>query len=381
MFRGINEDIINKHINEDLIFGGMFLQNKIEDSKFYNNFKKSFFKLYDTDDQYVCSEMFSLFEADGKQKASKRITHPVKGNAYKIKGVNPKRTFLSEAIIDAYSLRGLVELSGENPDDNNFYSIQGCGHLNNWFQLNIGFGFEINEQQQKEFGRIYGVEKENKTYSIPDKKLEEYKRTFENKKLIFLNYQDEESVQCVEKLELLNDIFNNGENINVIDKGWRGEYINYKDFDQETSFFLDSSSLNKFLEFNSLSIENGELKVNEKSLKKYVLKNEDKIKLRTKFNETFGEEGLVLGFDNDEAGLKYNVLPEMLRNELNVKAIHMIPEVDKKDPDFNDMLLSYISGSDANKEKVLDNFKSQLNNMSKKNKIDALNENKKNKIN
>jgi hypothetical protein len=76
-------------------------------------------------------------------------------------------------------------------------------------------------------------------------------------------------------------------------------------------------------------------------------------KIKEVMIDKLGTCNIALAFDNDEAGLKYSVLSDYLREDLGITAYDSTPENIRKETDVNDILKSYNTLKVKNQEKAL----------------------------
>jgi hypothetical protein len=357
LFRGVSEETVDNLINKEKVYGGFFSQNSFEKGHKLH-FNQMFFDLENANNEIVGSERFVINKhSDGGFKTFKLNTAKVAGNAFKIKGENPKLTVFTEAIVDAISEYELIKEAGLPVSNYNIFSVQGCGHLNNWFQQNLGFGFELNENFQSDYGRVFSVEKYEKKEKLSPVKKEKYIKSMSEFEFFYVSTGTENDMENLEKLKLLEKELN--VKVSVIDKKYREEYIDYSKFNKEASNFLDSTNLDNFLKVNNLCFSY-DSHDKEFSLKSYsVIYQKGKLnpssvdKIKEVMIDKLGTCNIALAFDNDEAGLKYSVLSDYLREDLGITAYDSTPENIRKETDVNDILKSYNTLKVKNQEKAL----------------------------
>lgn len=356
LFRGISESTVDNLVKKEKVYGGFFSQNNFEKGHKLH-FNQMFFDLENHNDEIVGAERFILNkQQDGTFKTMKLNTAKVAGNAFKIKGSNPKVTFLTEAIIDAISEYELIKEAGIPVSNYNIFSVQGCGHLNNWFQQNLGFGFELNEDFQQDSGRVFGVNKVEKKDKLSPAKKEKYVKSMSDSDFYYVSIGTDNDNENLKKIEALAKDLN--VKVNVINKKYREEYIDYTKFNSKQSTFLDETNFDNFFKVNDLCFTY-DAHDEEYSLKSYSI-NYEKFKLNPQGIEVIKENmleklgccDLALGFDNDEAGLKYAIVADYLQEDLGIRVFNSIPENVKQDSDINDILKTYNSLKESNPDKA-----------------------------
>ncbi len=391
--RKLSSKLINKLVDDELIYGGSFVSSTMGGNgklKFFGD--QYFFHLTDKFGNYSGSERLSLMKKtdyqSGKEviKMDKRNTHPVKGNGFRLmsKNPNPAGTFIGEAVIDVLSAYELFSIAGLDPDSFNYISIQGCGNLNNFLSINAGFGFEINEFNRP-FGEFFSVKLKETREKISPAKIEHYNNTFNNFDYYFINTNNEKCNEILKKLPLANKVL--GKEIKIINKKTREDYIDYKGYDDEKSVFMDETSFDEFFLANKIAFDF------DNDTRKYktmiIIEKEEMTKLNAEQKQNIyatmmnnlKSTNLIFGLDNDEAGLKFKKIITNMSDALGINAYDMYPDVIKgqsiKDPkiDVNDILRKYYALKDEGKEedglKVVEDYVKKLIpslNLLKKNK-------------
>ncbi len=357
MFRGISEETVDNLIKKEKVYSGFFSQNSFEKGHRLH-FNQMFFDLENHENRVVGSERFILNEQnDGTFKTVKLNTAKVAGNAFKIRGSNPKVTILTEAIVDALSEYELIKHAGLPVSNYNVFSVQGCGHLNNWFQQNLGFGFELNEDSQKDFGRVFSVEKVEKKEKLSPAKKEKYVKSLSESDFYYVSTGTDQDAENIKKIEAINEEF--GLKCSIIHKKYREEYIDYSKFNSKTSVFLDDTNFDNFFNVNGLcfTYDNHDQEFSIKSYsvdyKKSELTRESIEQIKETMIENLGCCDLALAFDNDEAGLKYTAVTQYLEEDLGIKVYNSIPENVKPNSDINDILKTYNSLREKSPEKAV----------------------------
>lgn len=368
--RRLSDKLINRLVNEDLLYGGSFASNTLgrddAEIKFYMN--QYFFKLTDSEGVETGAEKLALMDRviDGvkQQKLDKRNTHPVKGNGFRIKSKtsNPLGTFIGEAVIDVCSAYELFEIAGLDADNFNYISIQGCANLGNFLAINAGFSIETNEDYRPN-GEAFAVVFKSDKEKISSAQIETYNNNFSTYDYYFVNTNTVKCNEIMKKLLCANKVL--GKEIKIINKKEREDYIAYNSYDKKKSVFLDDTSFDEFFNANKIAFEFDEelnkykiLKINEKE--EYMKFNQDLLNnIYSKMMKNFGTTTLIFGLDNDPAGLKYRKVINNLSNNLGTKVYDMYPDTlpkrdslnvkDLKD-DVNDVLKHYYSLKDAGKE-------------------------------
>lgn len=368
--RRLSDKLINRLLNEDLLYGGSFLSNTLgkenAEIKFYMN--QFFFKLTDKNDLETGAEKLAIIErmVDGEktQKLDKRNTHPVKGNAFRLKAKtsNPLGTFIGEAVIDVCSAYELFDIAGLEANNFNYVSIQGCSNLANFLAINAGFSIETNEDYRP-YGEAFAVKFKTEKEKISSAQIETYNNNFSTYDYYFVNTNNEKSNEIMKKMLCANKVL--GKEIKILNKKDREAYIDYNSYDKTKSVFLDETSFDEFFRLNKILFEIDEetnkyktFKLNEKE--EYVKFNQDiKNNIYSQMMKNFGTTTLLFGLDNDEAGVKYRKVINNLSEELGTKVYDMYPDtLPKKDTlnikefkdDVNDVLKYYYNLKDQGKE-------------------------------
>lgn len=369
--RKLSNKLINRLVNEDLLYAGSFLSNSMgkenSDLRFYHN--QFFFKLTDQDGFETGAEKLSLQDKTNLQgirekKLDKRNTHPVKGNGFRLKAKtnNPIGTFIAEAVIDVCSAYELFSIAGLDADNINYISIQGCNNLSNFLAINAGFGIETNEQYQPN-GEVFGVKFKQELEKISSATIENYNKNFSDNDYYFVNVDSDSCKEIMKKITYANKIL--GKDIKIINKKQREEYIAYDTFDKSKSVFLDFTSFDNFFKLNKIvfeiDTETNKYKTFKINDKEDIIKlNQDvKNEIYAKMMKNFGTTTLMFGLDNDEAGLKYKKIIKNLGVNLGIKVYEMYPDTlpnrnslnakELKD-DVNDVLKTYHSLKEEGKE-------------------------------
>lgn len=359
--RKIGVDLVDKIIKEGLLYGGYFSQNSFQDGHklFLNQY---FFKLTDYEQKEVGAERFNLYEDyQNNIKVNKLNISSVSGKAFRLNGDKSKVTIFTEAIIDALSVRELLSIAGIDPDYFNIYSIQGCPHFNNWMKLNLGIGFELMKENQKDYGSVYKVDYKQEIKELSASKIASFKKTLSNTDFYFIKTNSIKSNAIYKNIEALNEICK----LNIIEKNNREDFIDYNKYNSK-SIFLDETNFEKFLLENNLTIVNdNKPKLAQKNIieVKSKINKEDIIQIKERMKNVLGCENIALAFDNDHAGLKYVPLLKELEKTLGIKTFNMIPQNIKKDTDCNDVLKKYHELKENNEEqanKILIEFVSKI---------------------
>ena len=338
-YRGISPETIKHLMDSKKVHSGFFLQNDMQKGHKVH-FNQVFFGLEDSTDKVKGSERFTIWQTPEGYGAKKLNTHRVTGNAFKLRGENPKMTVFTEAIVDAISEQELIKKAGLPTENYNVFSVQGCNHLNNWFQHNLGFGFELKEENQAEYGKIFAVTKREDNGILSEKELEAYNKEFKSNSLVFMEDKETTSVDK-ESIEAFGRMI--GKEVEFIQKEYRAAYVEYKNFDKNTLFF-DSTNIENFLKDNNLSFdEDGKsIKRNKLSIIREKLTPSKVEEIKDNIINNLGCLDMAMAFDNDDAGLKYVVLCDYLQEELGVNMFNSIPSSSiKENPDVNDVLKKY----------------------------------------
>lgn len=365
LFRGFSEETISNLIKREKVYSGFFSQNSFEKGHKIH-FNQIFVDLQNSEDETVGSERFIIFQnQDGSYKSSKFNTAKVSGNAFKINGKNPKMTIFTEAVIDALSQYELIKESGLPVSNYNIFSVQGCGHLNNWFQHNLGFGFELNERFHDEYGKVFSVSKKEEFKTLSPLKKEKYKKSLEQYDFYYVSLNEDADQINLEKIKEFENLLN--KKVTIINKEYRAQYIDYNQYDSKKSVFIDATNFDNFFKVNNLNFSYDDYD-KEYALKEYFFKFEkekltsQKIEeIKNIIQEKLGTDTMAIAFDNDDAGRKYSVVVDYLREELGIKAINSIPENIKTDTDLNDVLKEYKKEINNNSEKALNLLQNHIN--------------------
>lgn len=365
--RKLSSKLINKLIEEDLLYSGHFVSNTLGGFgklQFYKD--QHFFHLTDKNGVVSGSERLS-FEtkrdlSTGKEfrKIAKRNTHPVRGNAFRLlsKNNNPEGTFIGEAVIDILSAYELFSIAGLDADNFNYLSMQSCSNLNGFLNTNAGFGFELDEKNRVN-GEFFGIKIKQTKEKISPAKIESYNNNFNKYEYYFINTGSDKCNEIMNKLSVASKIL--GSDIKVINKKKREDYMDYNSYDREKSMFMDETSFDQFFEANKVIFEYDNETNKYKTMmliekeEPQKLTPEIKNQIHSMLMKNFKTTTLMFGLDNDEAGLKFRETLSHLGAALNLKSVDMYPDVIKgaseKDPkvDVNDVLKMYHKLKDTGK--------------------------------
>lgn len=361
--RLLSKELVEKLISDDLIYAGSFSANKLgqdAEHKFY--FNTSFFRLTDRNGVESGAERLSVYDSTNSvtgehyKKLTKFNTHPVMGNAFRLLSnqSQPAGSYIGEAVIDVLSAYELFSLAGINPNQFNYFSIQGCNNLNNFLALNAGFSIETNEEYRP-FGEVYGVKEKVEKEKLSQAKVENYNKAFKSYDYYFINTNNEKCLEIMKKIPLANKIL--GTDIKIMHKNSRTDSISYNQFDKTKSVFLDETAFDNFFSQNNIVFEYesdiGKYKaiyIREK-LEEVKLNSEIKNNILNTMMKNFGSTTLMVGLDYDEAGLKYRKTLNNIPEHLGIKVFDMypkpIPGIEKTDT--NNTLTLYKKLVKANK--------------------------------
>lgn len=364
--RKLSAKLVNKLVEEGLLYSGHFVSNTMGESKLQFYKDQHFFHLTDKNGVISGAERLSfdlkrdLSTGNMYKKIAKRNTHPVRGNAFRLlsKNNNPEGTFIGEAVIDVLSAYELFSIAGLDANNFNYLSMQSCSNLNGFLNTNAGFGFELNEMNRVN-GEFFGVKVKQSKEKIAPAKIESYNNNLNKYDYYFINTGSDKCSEIINKIPVANKIL--GKDIKVINKSKRDDYIDYNSYDREKSMFMDETSFDQFFEANKVIFEY------DKETNKYKtmmliekeepqkLTQEVKTQVHSLLMKHFKTTTLMFGLDNDVAGLKFRETLSHVGAALDLKVIDMYPDVIKgesvKDPkvDVNDVLKMYHKLKDAGK--------------------------------
>lgn len=380
--RKLSTKLVNKMVEEDLLYSGNFVSNTMGGNgklQFYKD--QHFFHLTNKDGVVSGSERLSFDMkkdyATGKdiKKLAKRNTHPVRGNAFRLlsKSNNPEGTFIAEAVLDVLSAYELFSIAGLDADNYNYISMQSCSNLNGFFNLNAGFGFELDERNRPN-GEYFSVKVKTTKEKISPAKIEAYNNNFNKYDYYFINTGSDKCNEIMNKISVASKVL--GRDIKVINKKKREDYMDYNSYDREKSMFMDETSFDQFFEANKIVFdydnETNKYKTMVVTEKEEMSKftPETKSQVHSLLMKHFKTTTLMFGLDNDEAGLKFRATLNNMGAALNLKAVDMYPDVIKgaseRDPkvDVNDILKMYHKLKDTGKTEealtIVENYVKKL---------------------
>jgi hypothetical protein len=390
--RKLSTKLVNKLVEEGLLYSGHFVSNTMGESKLQFYKDQHFFHLTDKNGVISGAERLSfdlktdLSTGNKYKKIAKRNTHPVRGNAFRLlsKNNNPEGTFIGEAVIDVLSAYELFSIAGLDANNFNYLSMQSCSNLNGFLSTNAGFGFELNEMNRVN-GEFFGVKVKQSKEKIAPAKIESYNNNLNKYEYFFINTGSDKCNEIINKIPVANKIL--GRDIKVINKSKRDDYIDYNSYDREKSMFMDETSFDQFFEANKVIFEYDN-ETNKYRTMMLIEKEEPqkitpevKNQVHSLLMKHFKTTTLMFGLDNDEAGLKFRPTLGNLGAALGLKSVDMYPDVIKgaseKDPkvDVNDVLKMYHKLKDAGKVEegltIVENYVKKLVptlNLVKKNK-------------
>jgi hypothetical protein len=390
--RKLSTKLVNKLVEEGLLYSGHFVSNTMGESKLQFYKDQHFFHLTDKNGVISGAERLSfdlktdLSTGNKYKKIAKRNTHPVRGNAFRLlsKNNNPEGTFIGEAVIDVLSAYELFSIAGLDANNFNYLSMQSCSNLNGFLSTNAGFGFELNEMNRVN-GEFFGVKVKQSKEKIAPAKIESYNNNLNKYEYFFINTGSDKCNEIINKIPVANKIL--GRDIKVINKSKRDDYIDYNSYDREKSMFMDETSFDQFFEANKVIFEYDN-ETNKYRTMMLIEKEEPqkitpevKNQVHSLLMKHFKTTTLMFGLDNDEAGLKFRQTLGNLGAALGLKSVDMYPDVIKgaseKDPkvDVNDVLKMYHKLKDAGKVEegltIVENYVKKLVptlNLVKKNK-------------
>lgn len=390
--RKLSSKLVNKLVDEGLLYSGHFVSNTMGESKLQFYKDQHFFHLTDKNGLVSGAERLSfdlktdLSTGRKYKKIAKRNTHPVRGNAFRLlsKNNNPEGTFIGEAVIDVLSAYELFSIAGLDPNNFNYLSMQSCSNLNGFLSTNAGFGFELNEMNRVN-GEFFGIKVKQSKEKIAPAKIESYNNNLNKYEYYFINTGSDKCNEIINKIPVANKIL--GRDIKVINKSKRDDYVDYNSYDKEKCMFMDETSFDPFFEANKVIFEYDN-ETNKYRTMMLIEKEEPqkitpevKNQVHSLLMKHFKTTTLMFGLDNDEAGLKFRDTLGHLGAALGLKSVDMYPDVIKgaseKDPkvDVNDVLKMYHKLKDAGKVEegltIVENYVKKLVptlNLVKKNK-------------
>ena len=301
--RYIDKEIVEREVKKGNIWTGNY-QNP-ENNKFINN--QHFFKLVNDKGYVQANERLTLY--NGKMSKKNLTNSNLKGSSYEIKGnqKHKKATFFSEATIDAMSTENIFALRGYNPDDYNFYSIQGTPHFPSWIEKRAGIRIYFKESEQEEKGTLASfIETEKKELKeITKEHVENFKNeTFKNKIYIIDTLDNKKITQYYEALK--NSVIGKELGIEIIEsKNKRNFYL--ENIKKEENYIIDKTNIFPFLNENNLLIKDGKVLFQEEEEKEILIdfnNKEHMERAKTKIQQAINAEGFGMAFDNDYDGLK-----------------------------------------------------------------------------
>lgn len=322
--RKLDQNIVWPLIKSGDIYGGTLIDyskgNKV-------TMRQNFFALRNMSGEHISSER--LYFRGNKLNKLNISDAILKGNSFEIHGKSKKKrmTVLSEAAIDAMSVKNLFDEKGFNTDELNFFSIQGAAHFKSWFEKRCGFEIRTREDDIEKYGLASWVNYEDSFEAITKDNASHIIKGFENKKIVFLDMGD--SPEAINNAKAVSKAFKEiGVSFLKQSIKKRSEFIDYKDPKNENTYFIDATSIGSFLESNNISINKGKaLFLRRKRVESPINFDDPKEKEEVvkRVKKAIGSEALCLSLDNDYDGLKFYKPIMQLSEKSGLKCLFLLP--------------------------------------------------------